>query len=272
MALLDGTVAPANDNPPTQFETLTVVAAVLVVLTGAWGFFDERTIEGALVWMKPFKFAVSFVALFATIALVERQLSEPVRTGWLLYLTGIVMAAAFLAEMAYIIFQAAQAEASHFNFATPFNEFMYTVVMAAGAVALVAAVGFIGFLAKRDKQANLSPALRESIWLGFLSSFVLTLIVAGYMSGSGSHFVGVHPQGAPTLPLIGWSGVTGDLRPAHFLSLHAMQALPLLALWLDQRNADHAERTVRIAAGGYALVTLAIFAIALAGLPLVPMG
>ena len=137
------------------------------------------------------------------------------------------MAAAFLSEMAYMMYQAGRAEASHFNLSTPFNEFMYTVVMAAGAVALVASTAVIGWIVKRDKDADLSPAMREAIWLGFLLTFVLTMIVAGYLSATG-RFVGVHPEGAPTLPLlVGWSGVTGDLRPAHFASLHAMQALPL---------------------------------------------
>jgi hypothetical protein len=51
--------------------------------------------------------------------------------------------------------------------------------------------------------------------------------------GISSRFVGIHPKGAPILPVFGWSGVTGDLRLAHFVSLHAMQALlglPLITL------------------------------------------
>ena len=61
---------------------------------------------------------------------------------------------------------------------------------------------------------------------GFLLNFILTMIVVGYMSGGiSSRFVGIHPKGAPILPVFGWSGVTGDLRLAHFVSLHAMQAL-----------------------------------------------
>lgn len=74
------------------------------------------------------------------------------------------------------------------------------------------------------------------------------------------------------LPHFGWSGVTGDLRPAHFAAFHAMQALPLLGLWLDRRGDRAPLRAVRIAAGLYGALTLAIFAQALMGLPLMPLG
>ncbi len=183
-----------------------------------------------------------------------------------------VMAAAFLAEMAYIMYQAGRAEGSHFNFATPFTEMMYTTVMAAGAVALVVCIAVIGWIVKRDSDADLRPALREAIWLGFLLCFVLTMIVAGYMSFIAERHVGIHPAGAPTILFTGWSGVVGDLRPAHFASLHIMQVLPVLALWLDPRGDAQAVRSVRIGAIGYSAVTLALFVQAMMGLPLIRLG
>jgi hypothetical protein len=133
-------------------------------------------------------------------------------------------------------------------------------------------VGVLGWIVRRDKNADLGVALREGIWLGFLLSFCLTMIVAAYLSAMTGHHVGVHPEGAPTLPLFGWSGVTGDLRPAHFLSLHAMQALPLLGLWLDRRGVAAPLRAIRLAAAGYSVLTFGIFAQGLLGMPLVPLG
>ena len=79
MALLD-TNQPAI-RTPTQFETLTIVAVVLAALSLLWSGVDTRVVDGAFVWMKPLKFSLSFVLLFATIALVEARLSHPVRTG-----------------------------------------------------------------------------------------------------------------------------------------------------------------------------------------------
>lgn len=273
MTLLDPQIETPLRTNPSQFQTLTVVAIILVAISGLWGFVDARALtDGVPVWMKPLKFSLSFVVLFITIALVESRFSAPVRNGWTLRIVGWVMAAAFLSEMAYMMYQGARVEASHFNLSTPFNTFMYTVVMAAGAVALVASVGVIGWLAWRDKGADLGPALREAVWLGFLVSFVLTLIVASYMSSGTGHYVGEHPLGAASLPLVGWSGVTGDLRPAHFLSLHAMQVLPLLGIWLDTQGAAGGTRTVRFAALGYIVLTLAVFGQAIMGMPLIPLG
>ena len=64
---------------------------------------------------------------------------------------------------------------------------------------------------------------------GFILSFALTLITAGYMSSTGTH-VGSPAVGAATIPVMGWSASVGDIRPAHFLALHAMQVLPLAGL------------------------------------------
>jgi hypothetical protein len=147
-----------RDTRPSQFQTLTVVAIVLVAVSALWGAVDARVLaDGVPVWMKPLKFALSFVLLFATIAVLEPRLSPRVREGWTLRIVGWVMATAFLSEMAYMMYQGARVEASHFNLSTPFNEFMYTVVMATGAVALVVCVGVIGWVARRDKAPTSAP-------------------------------------------------------------------------------------------------------------------
>lgn len=271
MSLLEANLPAIRPAPPSQFQTLTVVALVFLGLSMAWGLVDMRQVDGAAVWMKPLKFSLSFAVLFGTIALIEPRLSGPVRDGWPLRVIGWVMAAAFLSEMGYMTYQAALGEASHFNLSTPFNRLMYETVMAGGAVALVLGIALIGWLVKRDAAADMGVGLRAGIFLGFAMTFVLTMVTAGYLSVNGGHFVGLHPDGAPVIPLFGWSGVTGDLRPAHFAALHAMQALPLVGLWLDRRGDARALRRVRLAALGYAALTLAVFAQAVAGLPVIPL-
>jgi hypothetical protein len=69
---------------------------------------------------------------------------------------------------------------------------------------------------------------------------------------AGAHTVGA-PDGGPGLPGTGWSTAHGDIRVPHFVGLHAMQALPLLALWLRRRVTPVAtrRRLIWIAAAGY---------------------
>ena len=111
-----------------------------------------------MVHAKPLKFAVSFLVLFATMALVAARLSPAWREGRLLRAPVAVMGVAFVSEMAWMSFRAARGEASHFNMETPLAVFMDTVVM-------VAAVGVFGRAAWRDRAAALGPATRAGVAL-----------------------------------------------------------------------------------------------------------
>ncbi|MEM6696092.1 MAG: hypothetical protein AAF626_15650 [Pseudomonadota bacterium] len=263
-------LAPGTPDPWRALAALSAALLVVMLLWAVSG--DPRVVSGGPVWAKPMKFAASFLVLFATIALVADRLSPPVRDGWPLRLIGLGMAVAMIAEMAWIVRQAARGADSHYNSETPFEALMYTTVMAGGAVYLVIAIGLIGWIAKRDPGARFGPATREGVWLGFVASFVLTLVVAGWLSNGSGPYEGVHPPGGATIPIMGWSGVTGDLRPAHFLALHAMQALPLLGLWLDRMGAARGIRSVRLATGAWVAATALLFVQAITGHPLIALG
>jgi len=246
------------------FVQLTALSALLLIATLIWGQLDQRTLDGVPVWVKPAKFSVSFLVHFATLAIIVALMSPenaelPTVAG-----VGWVLAAVFVAEMAYLIFQAAQAQHSHFNDTTSFHSMMYSL-MGVGAVVLIALPVVIAWLAKGD--IAFGPATQSGIWWGAIISFVLTVIIGGYLGGNGSHFVGDQSDPELVLPFFGWSTEVGDLRPAHFLSLHALQVLPLIGLWADRT--DQGITTIWVASFIYSALTVALFIQALFGQPLI---
>lgn len=248
-----------------QLWLLTALSIAMMGLGLIWAGFEVRLFQGQYVWVKPFKFALSFAVFAATLAWAVDRLSPAAQGWWGLRAMVAALIAAFWLEMIYIAVQAAMGQASHFNFSTAFHRNMYTL-MALGAVTLVLGTGLIGALALRDKEARFAPELRLGVGVGFILSTVLTLITAFTLGGNGGHLVGTAPPGAAVIPLFGWSAAVGDLRPAHFLALHAMQVIPLLA-WAVQGRAG-ARGWITIGAAIYAALTLALFVQALMGLPL----
>ena len=246
------------------FAQLTALSVLLLIATLIWSQLDQRTLDGVPVWVKPAKFAVSFFVHFATLAIIVALMSPENAELRLVTGVGWVLAAVFVAEMAYLIFQAAQAQHSHYNDATSFHSMMYSL-MGMGAVVLIALPVLIAWLAKGD--ISFGPATQSGIWWGAIISFVLTVIIGGYLGGNGSHFVGDQSNPELVLPFVGWSTEVGDLRPAHFLSLHALQVLPLVGLWADRT--DQGITTIWTAGLIYSALTVATFIQALFGQPLI---
>ena len=142
--------------------------------------------------------------------------------------------------------------------------------MGLGATVLIVLVGVIGATAALDRGARLAAPLREGVWIGCVLTVVLTVWVAGELAGNGGRYIGRPTAGGPALPLVGWSMEVGDLRPAHFLALHALQVLPLVGL-LAQCNSTGVT-PVRVAAVLYSLLTAVVFWQAMQGVPLISAG
>jgi hypothetical protein len=95
--------------------------------------------------------------------------------------------------------------------------------------------------------------------------------LAAARAGQGMRVVGAHtmgaPDGGPGLPVVGWSTEHGDLRVSHFIGLHALQVLPLIAFLLRRVRTDTRVRLILTAAGSYFALFAVLLVQALRGQP-----
>ncbi len=250
------------------FKSLTVASAALTVILGGLLAIDPRMLGDELTWLKPFKFGVSFAMLFATLGLFTKQLSTGHRQGVITIAAVGACGAAFLFEMSYMIAQAARLELSHFNESSAFHELMYGL-MGVGATSLMLSIFAIGMLILADQGATIGTATRTSILLGSIITAVLTSWIGGELAGNGGRFIGTPTLEHAKIPLLGWSLEVGDLRPAHFLSLHALQVIPLFG-WIADRK-GYSLGAVWSFSALYSLFTIVVFFRALSGAPVITL-
>lgn len=225
---------------------------------------DERMIDGVSVWLKPTKFFLSIAVFAGTAAWFFGYIRAHRRRGWLMRLTvfTLILTASF--ELFWITWQGAHGVRSHFNFDSELSSLMYAL-MGIGAVLLVATTLPLAWEIARRPVAGLEPAYRLAVICGLVLTFGLGGGFGGYISASGGSPVGEY---ASALPLFAWNQAGGDLRVAHFLGIHAQQALPLAAIAL--RAAGWA-RTVPVVVFGvlYGGLTVTLWLQAVAGRPLI---
>lgn len=257
---------PTRFDAARWFDGLFFAALGMTMLTLGMYAIDDRMLNGEPVWLKPFKFAVSFAILFVTLAWASKKLSGPWRKSLVLVSGAGASAAAFFFEMSYISAQAARQELSHFNETTPFHEMMYGL-MGTGATVLMLTVSIVAVAILMDRDARIDQCLRLSIGLGFLLTVGLTFWVAGELAGNGGRYIGTPSVDGSKVPIVGWSMEVGDLRPAHFFALHAMQVLPALGYVASRFGLS--QRLLWIATVLYASFTILVFMTALRGIPLI---
>ena len=227
---------------------------------------DRRVITGAPAWLKPAKFALStmiacwsFAYCIASITIWPRF----VRALDILLATGLFL------EIALIDMQAARGTSSHFNISTRFDATVFAVMGVSIACIWLSMLLLTIVLFRQP--------FRGSAW-GW--SLRLGMVLALFGTGSGGlmtmpssrqlaearatgrmPIVGAHTVGAPDggrgLPVTGWSVEHGDLRIAHFIGMHGLQVLPLLAWWMARRGLP--QRTQRHLVFSFAASYLTLF-------------
>lgn len=242
---------------------MACVSGVVLLPVVVGIFTDPRVITGAPAWLKPAKFLASTAIYAVTLAwFLSRVPGRPRWAEWIANVTTLGL----VVELAIILGQAARGTTSHYNTATPLDAVLWQVM---GGFILVVWLMGLGTAILLVRNPGTDRVLSASLGWGMV--LALAGMAEGMLMATGSaHGVGVR-DGGPGLPIVGWSTTGGDLRIAHFLGLHAMQAMPLLG-WLLSRMPHFTERQrfglLRAGALGYGgLMTLLTWQ-ALRGQPL----
>lgn len=247
---------------------LAVVCVVVAALAAAGLLLDDRMVLGAPVWLKPVKFAVSFALYTVSLAWM---ISLSGRFTRLLWWAGTVSAVFSIAELGLIFMQAGRGQQSHFNNSTAFDTAVYTAMaVAVGVIWTATLVVAVVLLFQPLADAATRWAIRLGLLVSLVGMAIGVLMVlptpeqeaqdsAGIdVAIEGAHSVGV-PDGGPGLPVTGWSTTGGDLRVAHFVGIHALQFIPLIAVllitqagrWAVLRDSRIRARLVGVGAAGY---------------------
>lgn len=247
------------------FATLGL-ALVAVLLQGL----DPRLLEsGVNVWVKPAKF-LSSVAIFAlTVTWFVGHVRPERRRSLLMRGTVALLLLSGTFELAWITWQGTNGLESHFNFDTLFYRRMFNL-MGVFAVLLAGTALPLAWEIARRPAAGLSRDFVAAVVIGLLLTFFLGASFGGVIAANGGHAVGAEAGG---LPVFGWNRAGGDLRIAHFMGIHAQQAIPILAA-LAAAAGMAAGRRWAVLLGGTALYVAAAVALllqALAGRALFPL-
>jgi hypothetical protein len=242
----------AREATLTRFGLL--MWALMIPAVIAYGL-DDRLLRGVPVWTKPLKFMAS-TGLFALCTAWFVGLLPQARRGHpavRLVVWGVIVSSAF--EVGYITLQAALGDASHFNVGSPLHATMYRL-MAVFALLLTATQPLLAWQIVRHGDPTQPVLWRRAVITGLVLTFVLG-------AASGMPLGGLQPPAGAGLPVVGWHAA-GDLRPAHFLGIHAQQLLPLAGLLLARWSSPAAAVALGATVAAYVAAWVALMTLGLA--------
>lgn len=248
MSQFNSVLKTVRQSSPILYGIVWVhILLALVCIVGL--FFDDRTLMGLNVWVKPLKFALSGAIYILTVGfLITFYPFSTKKKNWV----NTIVAWTLLFEIAIIVLQAARGILSHYNYATPTDALLF---LAMGILIGINVVIMFFFIVETIRlKMSVSKSVQWAILWGWCIVFFGSW-VGGQMIGQLAHGVGVADGGAG-LPLLNWSTVGGDLRVAHFFGLHGLQVAPLFAYFLE-RKWNTSQKNL--------LVVITIFAVLYAG-------
>jgi hypothetical protein len=196
---------------------------------------DARTLREVGIWVKPMKFmAATALFVWTTVWLAELANSDITHGQAYLGICALIVATS-LFEVVYITYQASQGAASHYNTSDPWHAFMFGL-MGMAAVGLTASQAWLAWEIWAARGPSTLSVTAWGVIIGLVLTFVLSTI-SGFMLG------GNQPPAGSGLPLVGWH-LYKDIRPSHFLGVHAQQLLPLWGLIAERFFGSYATQAL----------------------------
>mgnify|MGYP000022005407 FL=1 len=240
----------------------SLVGSIVVLVLFAT---DSRELLGVSVWEKPLKFLISATFYATTFSWLYTFVEKG---KGLASKMGNVIALMLIVELVVIVGMASVGSTSHFNVSTPFNIAIWSLMATAISIVWLATFSLsTGLWNSQIMSADLRLAVRWSIGLGLAGmgiAFTMTppqpqqVLPENWAGIAGAHTVGA-ADGGPGLPFLGWSTQAGDLRISHFLGLHALQVLPLIAVVSSILVTNYFVRRAIIMGAGVAYALLIAF-------------
>jgi hypothetical protein len=236
----------------------TVSGAMLVAaLIGL--IVDHQLITGAPAWLKPAKFGISISIYLLTLRWMIGFITG--RRRLVLAISAIAVVS-LMVELLLIGMQVLRGTSSHFNESTAFDAAVY-FTMGGFVVFVFVATVIVAVLILRTRaiDAGTMAGIRWGLASALLGMALAGLMIANQSSSStGGHTVG-GPDGGGGMPITDWSLDHGDLRICHFVGLHGLQILPLVAwaLWrFTPLLAARRARVLRVLGVAYLLFDLLV--------------
>lgn len=209
-------------------ETLFIFGAICLLVAIVFFVLSRTTtvqVFGINAWIKPFKFALSTCLYAWAMAWYIGYLPSFNSTvfNWT-----IIITLGF--EIIYIALQASKGELSHFNISTSLYSTLYSLMAVAATIATLA-TAYIGI---KFFTAEFSELPNYYVWAIRLGIIIFVIFAfEGFVMGSRlTHTIGAADGVGKAIPILNWSREFGDPRVAHFIGMHALQFLPILAFYL----------------------------------------
>lgn len=213
--------------PTIARTTLLVLALIPLLLVAA--SVDQRTMNGVSIWTKPIKFNISIVMYLGTLTWFAGWIDRSVMTRNSYRIYVLILCGTLLFMLPWLYSAALLGEPAHFNREHPILAPMYKLM---GVVSVLFTTGALVYavLIAINRRSPLAAYFKYAVVSSLTISFVFTVVMAGELASMDSHWIGGTASDENGLWILGWSRDGGDLRVAHFFSLHAMHFIPIVAL------------------------------------------